>query len=99
MLFDRWCQSTNVHNFEDLTHLILLEEFKNCLPDRICSYINKQKVKTVADAAILAEEYVLTHRDNDRGAQQVKPFVSLPKPQFMGEDKTKDVANSAWSWV
>lgn len=34
-LFDRWCQSKNVNDFDKLRDLILLEEFKNCLPDKI----------------------------------------------------------------
>lgn len=93
-LFDRWCQSSNVHNFDDLRDLILLEEFKNCLPDKICTYLNEQKVKTVADAAILAEEYVLTHKNGEHGAQSFKSFVSQQKPSFQGEEKSKEAINS-----
>lgn len=92
-LFDRWCQSTAVHNFEEQRDLILLEEFKNCLPDKICTYINEQKVKTVAEAAILAEEYVLTHRDSERSMPPFKPYVAQFKTQTQGEDKIKESVN------
>lgn len=92
-LFDRWCQSTTVHNFEELRDLILLEEFRNCLPDKICTYINEQKVKTVADAAVLAEEYVLTHRDSERSMPPFKPYVAQFKTQTHGEEKIKESVN------
>lgn len=53
------CQSTSVTDFVSPCNLILLEEFKNCLPDKIISYVNEQNVSTVSDVAVL----VLTHRD------------------------------------
>lgn len=92
-LFDRWCQSTAVLDFKDLRNLVLLEEFKNCLPENICTYLNEQKVKTVADAAVLAEEYVLRHRENERSAQQFKPFMSQSRVQFQGDEKPRETSN------
>lgn len=32
-LFERWCRSKGVDNFDKLRDLILLEDFKNCVPD------------------------------------------------------------------
>lgn len=92
-LFDRWCQSTAVHDFKDLRNLVLLEKFKNCLPENICTYLNEQKVKTVADAAVLAEEYALTHQENERSAQQFKSFVSQSRVQFQGDEKPRETSN------
>ena len=63
-LFDRWCHASKVTDFEQLRELILLEEFKNCLSDRLATYINEQKALTLAAATVLADEYVLTHRDS-----------------------------------
>lgn len=51
-IFHSFCQSTNFNNIEDLQDFILEEEFKNCLPDKICDYINEQKVETVATTRI-----------------------------------------------
>ncbi len=34
-MFDRWCASMKVKTYEELRELILLEEFKNCLPERV----------------------------------------------------------------
>ena len=62
-LFDRWCASQNVRDFDQLRQLILMEEFKNCVPDKVATYINEQKVSNVSDAATLADEYVLTHKE------------------------------------
>lgn len=80
----RWCQSKNTPNFEDVRRLILLEEFKKCLPHKICAYLKVQKVITVADAAVLAEEHVLTHRDIECGAQPFQHFLSQTIADFKG---------------
>lgn len=45
-----------------MRELILLEEFKNCIPERTVVYLNEQKVSTLQQAAILAEEFTLTHK-------------------------------------
>lgn len=39
----------------------MLEEFKNRLPEKIVVYLNEQKVTCLTDAAILADEFLLTH--------------------------------------
>lgn len=41
---------------------MLLEEFKNCLPERIVMYINEQKVKALQRAVSLANEFALTNK-------------------------------------
>lgn len=52
----------NVETYDDLCDLIVLEQFKNSVPGHIAIYISEHKVKTAAEAAALADEYVLTHR-------------------------------------
>lgn len=39
---------------------MLLEEFKQCLPERMVLYLNEQKVTALSQAAVLADEFVLT---------------------------------------
>ncbi|XP_013856405.1 uncharacterized protein LOC106512295, partial [Austrofundulus limnaeus] len=81
MLFDRWCQSTKATDFNSLRELMLLEEFKNCLPDRTVLYLNEQKVITLQEAAVLADEFALTHKN-----------VFLSKSEPSSRDQTwKDV--------
>lgn len=42
--------------------LNLKEEFKSCVPEKIVVYLNKQKVDTLFKAAVIVDEFVLTHR-------------------------------------
>uniref|UniRef100_A0A4W6FVS0 Gypsy retrotransposon integrase-like protein 1 n=1 Tax=Lates calcarifer TaxID=8187 RepID=A0A4W6FVS0_LATCA len=60
--FNRWCTSLGVHTYEALCDLVVLEQFKNSLPSNIATFVAEHKVKTAAEAAALADEYVLTHR-------------------------------------
>ena len=61
VLLDKWCAACKVTKFDQFRELILLEEFKKCLPERIGVYLNEQKVETLAKAAVGADEFVLTH--------------------------------------
>lgn len=62
MLFEKWSYACKATDFNSLRELILLEEFKRCLPDRIVVYLNEQKVTSLLSAAVLADEYSLTHK-------------------------------------
>ncbi len=48
--------------FEDLTHLMVLEQFKNTVPSRLAIYINEHNVETPEEAAMLADDFVLMHK-------------------------------------
>ena len=62
-LFDRWCASQNVdQDFENLRQLVLVEEFKRCVPNEIKTFIDEQKAETIDKAATLADDYSLTHK-------------------------------------
>lgn len=63
MLFDKWCTSNKVTNFQELRELILLEEFKSCIPEHIVVYMNEQKVSSWSAVSVLADEFVLTHKN------------------------------------
>lgn len=41
---------------------MLLGGFKKCLLEHVVFYLNEQKVKSLANAAVLADEFGLTHR-------------------------------------
>lgn len=60
--FNRWCTSLCVSTFEGLSNLIVLEQFKNIIPERVAMFVNEHKVMTAAEAAVLADEYVLIHK-------------------------------------
>ena len=62
-LFDRWCTSREIReSFENLQQLILVEEFKNCVSCEVKTYLDKKKVDTLKEAAVLADNYILTHK-------------------------------------
>ncbi len=61
VLFDKWCTASKASDFDSLRELMLLEEFKGCLSERVVVYLNEQKVTTLSHAAVLADEFVLTH--------------------------------------
>lgn len=63
MLFDKWCFSSKVDDFVSLGEPLLLEDFKQCLPEKVVLYLNEQKVATLSQAAVLADEFVLTHKN------------------------------------
>lgn len=49
-------------DFSALRDLVLLEEFKRHLSDRVVTYLNEQKVESLSKAAVMAEEFSLTHK-------------------------------------
>ncbi len=63
VLFDKWCQSSKIINFEQLRELVLIEDFKNSLSDKIVVFLNEKKVYTLAEAAVSSDEFVLTHKN------------------------------------
>lgn len=51
-----------VKEFAQLRELMLLEDFKGCLPEQVVVYLNEQKVDSLAKAAVLVDEFALTHK-------------------------------------
>ncbi len=62
MLFEKWCVASKVTDFQALLELILLVQFKGCISDRIAVYLNEQKVSSLSNASVLADEFSLTHK-------------------------------------
>ena len=86
---------SKVTTFAALSELILVEELKNCLPERLVSNLNEREFKTMSEATVLADNYMLTHkntfgsvRSDYRGPPTSTPgsrFVphAAPSPSFM----------------
>ncbi|KAL4005472.1 hypothetical protein ACER0C_005185 [Sarotherodon galilaeus] len=53
---------TDVKTLDDLCELVLLEEFKSQLPEKVVTYLNEQKFTTLSAAAVQADEFALTHK-------------------------------------
>lgn len=78
VLFDRWLSSQNITTFEALRDLIITEDFKNCLPKNVATYLGEHKDLKPSDAAVRADEYVLAHRGTN--SYSAKPqYVAFQK--------------------
>ena len=63
VLFDRWCTAKQVDNYyHKLRQLLLVEEFKKCLQSDVKMYLDEQKADGLHQAAVLADDYSLTHK-------------------------------------
>lgn len=92
VLFDKWCASSKVTDFKTLRELLLVEEFKNCVPERVVVYLNEQKVSSLSQASVCADEFALTHKNvfttvrSDKTASvplvnQSRSKTTFPKPK------------------
>ena len=68
LVFGRWLASTETITFESVCALVLMEQFKKCVPQPIEIYLNEQDEKDLRKAATLVDQYEVTHRSmSDRG--------------------------------
>ncbi len=65
---------------------MLLEEFKNCVPERIVVYLNEQKVVTLQQAAMIADDFALTHK----GVFSKSISSSVSPPHLSASKKPSD---------
>lgn len=78
--------------------LLLLEQFHDTLPERTATYLSERNVKTLTEAAAIADEYALTHKV--RGDRHREVFFGHQKgsgselPPFKSSDSKLDP-----SWV
>ena len=75
-LFNRWCHSKEIgQDFKKLKQMVLLEEFKDKVRPDIRSHLDEQKVEELEKAAIMADNYALTHKMNSKfGNPQQKRY-------------------------
>ena len=75
-LFNRWCHSKEIRqDFKKLKQMVLLEEFKDKVRPDIRSHLDEQKVEELEKAAIMADDYALTHKMSSKsGNPQQKRY-------------------------
>ncbi|XP_049340179.1 uncharacterized protein LOC125804771 [Astyanax mexicanus] len=86
-LFEKWCSASKVATFAQLKELILLEDFKNSVPEVIVVHLNEKKVAKLSEAAVLTDEFVLTHK-------MVFPAVTASSHVVSSKDKR---SQGGWS--
>ncbi len=93
-LFDRWCSACKVTDFAELRELILIEEFKRSLPERMVVHLNEHKVRSLSAAAIMADEFVLTHKvvypSSFPGPDRPRPASFSPGPASRAPSGVKE---------
>ena len=75
-LFNRWCHSKEIgQDFKKLKQMVSLEEFKDKIRPDIRSHLDGQKVEELEKAAIMADDYALTHKMSSKsGNPQQKRY-------------------------
>ena len=75
-LFNIWCHSKEIgQDFKKLKQMVLLEEFKDKVRPDIRSHLDEQKVEELEKAAIMADDYALTHKMSSKsGNPQQKRY-------------------------
>ena len=64
MWYDRWVTACNIgDDIKKLEQLILLEQFKDSIHPSIKMFLDEREIKFVEDAARIADNYVLTHKN------------------------------------
>ena len=75
-LFNRWCHSKEIgQDFKKLKQMVLLEEFKDKVRPDIRSHLDEQKMEELEKAAVMADDYALTHKMSSKsGNPQQKRY-------------------------
>ena len=60
--YERWLKSLNITNFDDLREMILLEQYLNCVPIDVKTYLLERNVKNAREAAKISHEYTIIHK-------------------------------------
>ena len=64
--FMKWINSCLVKDFDTLCNLMVLEEFKRCIPVDIRLYIEDREITLLKKAAIAADSYSLSHKPKNQ---------------------------------
>ena len=85
VIFGRWCTSKKVgEEFDNLRQLILIEEFKRCVPENVKTYLDEKDVETLERAAVLADNFALTHKQKFYKSTSSTSRQSTPQDKKFG---------------
>lgn len=95
--FNRWCAALDVSTFEGLCELIVLEQFTDSMPSRIATFLQEREVTTAMEAAVLADNYVRTHKNGFGEPRarddQRKEFSSVGRSVSHGSERSSPTIN------
>ena len=88
ILVDRWVRSLKVDlTYESLRELVLMEEFKKATPPELRTNLDDHKVGEVKSAAVMADQFELTHKGNTKsppGKRKFEPPKNAIAPKWHG---------------
>ena len=87
----RWCVACKVKTYDELMDLIVLEQFKSTLPERVATYVAEKQTKNESDAAVLVEEYELTHKAHMRSSNVHKTDFPTSRSANVGAHQPSGV--------
>ena len=94
-LFDRWCASKEVEDdYSNLKQLMVIEEFKRRVPNEVKTHLDEHKIKSLSEAAILADDYALTHKTSFNTYNRKPKFGSF-NPKNSGAKTTNYTQNKS----
>lgn len=82
--FDKWARSMSVAKYEDLKELFLMDHLKANLPVNLNIHLETQKIRTLTEAAIEADEFTCLHK-----SEHVKwngPVESCPDDDLQDQE-------------
>lgn len=74
-LAERWIMSLNVSTYDGLLEVLMLEQFKNVIPPVIAGYLEEKEVRSLSQAATLAENFSLTHSGSVHRLHSTNSFL------------------------
>ena len=83
-LFRKWLVACSVDNFDSLCNLVVMEEFKRCIPLDVKLYLEDREITLLKKAAVTADSYSLLHKQSrpEGGNNNVKSgSVNSPETQ------------------
>ena len=80
----RRCVACKVKTYEELIDLIVLEQFKSTLPERVATYVAEKQATSESVAAVLVDEYELTHKAHMRSSNVHKVDFSTNRSVNVG---------------
>ena len=87
-LFNRWCHSKEIgQDFKKLKQMVLLEEFKDKVRPDIRSHLDEQKVEELEKAAIMADDYALTHKMSSKSGNP-------PQKRYHGPGNRENISRN-----
>ena len=85
-LFNRWCYSKEVgEGFGKLKQMALLEEFNDKVRPDIRSHLDEQKVEELDKAAVMADDYALTHKMSSKSG-------NLSQKRYYGSANSENIS-------